>query len=372
MKTMLTNVILAAAMSAAAQVTNSFPDVVRKPVLHGLGYRITNCVYDAYGLDVSFATTNEPPYLVGVFVAEEACYLSRLLPLKAKIVNEKHACLSGDFFSRGIAFVQVFDAAVTNDSLYQAMESPDEYFSSMRRRFCYDEGCVTTNSVDCWEDRYFEENMRPVSDYCWGSFKISSDADITVRASGKKAVADLPVECPDGFILVRATSSKFYGEPTPYAVPESYETRVGEHGPWLHGGWEGRHVGDAVAVRVWNEQQQWYEDRTAFVEYNPHYPREFIYPYKLVDTETTEQTLSGYDTAVGCGYRVLLDERTQTFTAERAWSLFGDRSQEVVLRRIFKPISAHNGKKVVLGAFGIPHFASETNAVPDRVYWEGL
>ena len=373
MKAMLANVVLAAAMSAAAQGTNSIPDAVREPVLHGLGYRITNCVYDVFGLDVSFATTNEPPYLVGVFVAEEACFMSRLMPLRAKIVREKHASLSGDFVSRGTTFVQVFDASVTNDPLYRVMENSAEYFSNMRRRFSYADGAVTTNYVDSWSERYFEENMRPVADWTWGSFKVTSDTSFTVRAAGKKAVPDLPVECPDGFILVRDNGCLFYGGQTPYAVPESYEKRIGEHGMWLHGGWEGRHFGNSVIIRVWNDQQKWYEDRRAFVAYNPHYPNEIgNFEYKLVDTETTEQTLSGFDTSVGCGCRILLDTRTQTFTAERAWSLFGDRSQEVVLRRILKPISAHDGKKVVVDAFGIPHFTSDTNAVPDRIHWEGL
>ena len=337
----------------------------------GLGYRITNCVYDVYGVDISFATTNEPPYLVGVFVAEEVGFFSRIRPIRTKLVGERWASLAGCFYDRGNVFVQVFDASVTNEPGYRVMSESErtEYFDSLHARL--DGSRALAAPDDAWSDMYGEENMQLVGDNIWGSFKPSGSSEITVRAAGRKWVPDLPVECPPGHLIVSDGNDFSRTNLSFAAVAESKAARMTSGSPCVHG-WYYRHPGDPVDVYTYANGT--YETVLRYVFYNPHFPTEtgHIRGRRISEVETVEQTLIGFDSSVGLGYRVHLDERTLSFTAERAYSLFGDRSQEVVLRRPVRALSVSGGKKVVLDWLGFIRFAADTNAVPGRIYWEGL
>ena len=351
--------------SSILAATTAFGDIA------GLGYRITNCVYDVFGVDISFATTNEPPYLVGVFVAEEAGFSRRVRPIRTKLVGEKWASLSGKFYDRGNVFIQVFDASVTNEPGYGVMTESERtaYFDRLHSRL--DGSRALAAPYDAWSDRYGEENMQLVGDHTWGSFKPSGSSEITVSAAGRKSVPDLPVECPPGHLVVCDGNDFARTNMVFSAVAESASERETSGSPFVHG-WYYRHPGDPVDVYTYTNGT--YETVLRYVFYNPHFPDEAGHIRGRVTSvvEAAEQTLCGFDASVGLGYRLILDERTLSFTAERAFSLFGDRSQEVVLRRPVRALSVRGGKKVVLDWLGFMRFAEETNAVPGRIYWEGL
>lgn len=85
-----------------------------------------------------------------------------------------------------------------------------------------------------------------------------------------------------------------------------------------------------------------------------------------------EKTFGPFDTSSGTGYRVLYNEKTSEWTVHRAYSLFPHCSQEVLLVRPLKPLSMHDNLKISLDWLGQMRYQIETNAVPDRIYWEGL
>ena len=82
---------------------------------------ITNATYSAYDFVIDFKTTNDPPYLVGVYPAEHAQFfpsiVSRSRPLAYRVTNSKHVRMSGDFKAisqKFNLFVQVLPVSYTN------------------------------------------------------------------------------------------------------------------------------------------------------------------------------------------------------------------------------------------------------------------
>lgn len=359
--------------------------------LDGLGIRVTNCVYDVLGVDVDFVTTNPPPYVAAVFVADEFSFNSRKMPIRAKVVNGKHACIAGDFTSRGNTFVQILMPSVTNDPAFHVLTTSetDEFFD--RARASVDFSREVGDSSRCWSDS--GEEMTPISDYTWGSFVPTTNASLRLKARGLKAVPDLPCDWETNQIIVTS------GGNVMAVYDEGTSAVVSNRLPYVNGGWQGRNRGDKVVVRTWHNgglvegservvPSPWtgqpivcgtyspagYRDVDACVEYNPHYPTDLgWHKSKAVNADVArQQTLGPFDTSVGLGLRVILDECTGRFRGERAYSLFADRSQECVLKRPFKALSAHNGKKYKLDWRGFVRIATETNAIPDKIYFEGL
>lgn len=343
----------------------------------GLGIRITNCVYDVLGVDVDFVTTNEPPYVAAVFVASEAGFKSRICPIRMKVVQTKHACLAGDFTTRGNTFVQVLMPSATNDPMFRVLSQSeaDAHFDRLRESIDFE--AEVSDTSYCWTDNFRAEEMTVIRDYTWASFRPGNETNIAVRAQGKKYVPDIP-ELMEGQLLVSNTNIgpdlagtnrhvwAVYDGPGPNVWSNNLS--------YVQGGWEGRHVNTPVLLKVWNEFP-WghYSECKAYIDYNPHYPKEIGYhDYKKVDDMVKEQTLGPFDTSIGLGLRIYLEEPSMRFRAERAYSLFSDRSNECLLQRPFKALSAHNGKKYKLDWRGFVRLTTETNAVPDKIYLEGL
>lgn len=88
--------------------------------------------------------------------------------------------------------------------------------------------------------------------------------------------------------------------------------------------------------------------------------------------DAEEQNFGPFDTSVGTGYRVLVDERTGEFTVTRAYSLLPDCSQCVLLARPLKPLSMSDERKISMDWLGQMRYVTETNAVPHKIYWDGL
>lgn len=342
----------------------------------GLGIRITNCVYDVLGVDIDFVTTNPPPYVAAVFVASEAGFNSRIRPIRMKVVETKHACIAGDFTSRGNTFVQVLMPSVTNDPMFRALtpSETDAHYDWLRERIEFDQEVVDTS--DCWTDNFQAEEMRVIRDYTCASFRLGNETNVIMSASGTKLIPDVP-EHGTNQMLVSNTNIGPYLAGTNRQVWAVYDGPsdfvISNRLPHVAGGWQGRHFNNPVYVRTWNEFYRWYDDRVAYVDYNPHYPKEVgFHDFKRVETSVEEQTLGPFDTSVGLGLRVFLEEPEMRFRAERAYSLFSDRSNECLLQRPFKVLSAHNGRKYKLDWLGFVRITTETNAIPDKIYLEGL
>ena len=336
----------------------------------GLGYRITRCQYDIFGVNVSFETTNPPPYVVGIFLAEEVGFGTRIFPLRVKLVHDRVAYLSGSFYERGNAFVQVLSPSVTNDPMFRVLGETDQqrYFDDLRRKI--DRSSVIPDPDDIWDERISAPDMQLISDYTWGTFYPTTNGTLTVRGRGRKAVVDVPGLDP-GYVLLRDSDGHEFpmAERRDKRLHGELESYVVSPVP------EAMHYGDVIAWRERTGTGTWdFVEHTGLrCAYNPRFPKEAgNHEWKFVPVESSEQTLGPFDTSVGCGLRVIYREREDVFTAKRAYSLFSDRSNEVVLRRPLRPLSAHDGKKIVLDWMGLVRMATETNAVPDRIYWEGL
>ena len=363
--------------SAAISAALSFGSFAGDLPTDGLGIRITNCVYDVLGVDIDFVTTNPPPYVAAVFVASEAGFNSRICPIRMKVVETKHACFAGDFTTRANTFVQVLMPSATNDPMFRVMTQSerDAHFDWLRESIDFD--IEVSDTSNCWTDNFRAEEMKVIRDYTWASFRLGDDTNVTLRAQGAEYIPDVP-EFGDGQLLVSDTNISPY-----FAGSNRHVWAVHEcSGPYVHsnnlpyvvGGWEGRHVNTPVIVREWKELP-WgrYTERIAYIDYNPHYPKEVGYhDLKKVETTVDEQTLGPFDTSVGLGLRIYLEEPEMHFRAERAYSLFSDRSNECLLQRPFKALSAHNGRKYKLDWRGFVRLTTETNAIPDKIYLEGL
>lgn len=344
----------------------------------GLGIRITNCVYDVLGVDIDFATTNPPPYVAAVFVASEAGFNSRICPIRMKVIDTKHACFAGDFTTRANTFVQVLMPSATNDPMFRVMTQSerDAHFDWLRESIDFDIEVADTSY--CWTDNFHAEEMQLVRDRTWACFRPGDETNVTLQAQVSKRVPDVP-DLEDGQLLVSDTNISpnivgtnrhvwaVYDGPSRLAISNNLS--------YVVGGWEGRHFNDLVRLRVWNDLPPpgHYSERFAYIDYNPHYPGEIgFYGFKKTGTSLEEQTLGPFDTTVGLGLRIYLEEPAMRLRAERAYSLFSDRSNECLLQRPFKALSAHNGKKYKIDWRGFVRITTETNAIPDKIYLEGL
>lgn len=85
--------------------------------------------------------------------------------------------------------------------------------------------------------------------------------------------------------------------------------------------------------------------------------------------------------SVGSGYRIEFNENDSSLSYKRAYSSYDDKSDEKIYRRPFKPLSAvvlKNKDGIESTYFykidweGIPYLQRTTNAVPGKVYLEGI
>lgn len=95
-------------------------------------------------------------------------------------------------------------------------------------------------------------------------------------------------------------------------------------------------------------------------------------PWDWREYDTPERTFGPYDTSVGLGYRILYCDTNDEFTVTRAYGILDDRSQEVPIRRPFMSLSGNGRVRIGRDAIGRKVYISDTNAVPGKIYWEGL
>lgn len=109
---------LASAALALVAMSSAFTDA---PVV------ITNVSYGAGCVSAWFATTNEPPYLAGVFDSLDAQFLAaphtRARPVRYRVVRERRATLRvPEGALRHRLFVQVVPASWTNEPGFREMD----------------------------------------------------------------------------------------------------------------------------------------------------------------------------------------------------------------------------------------------------------
>jgi hypothetical protein len=80
----------------------------------------------------------------------------------------------------------------------------------------------------------------------------------------------------------------------------------------------------------------------------------------------------GFICSVGTGYRIVkfADHDKQFIT--RAYSRCPDRSDEYLIRKPTKALSAWDGRSIKFDWLGRPYYSDNTNAVPGRLYMNGV
>lgn len=141
---------------------------------------------------------------------------------------------------------------------------------------------------------------------------------------------------------------------------------------------------DRNMLEEWNKHGQLVADNTwvMFVETNASVFAFDVYgtifvkdpggPGHIETNDTYSVVVTNGCTDVGIGYRVVLLDDRHSIMAQRAYSPRPNMSSEVVLPRIVSSLSAHRGYRVTTDLYGHKYFQKDTNAIPDKVYWEGL
>lgn len=114
-------------------------------------------------------------------------------------------------------------------------------------------------------------------------------------------------------------------------------------------------------------------DIPVVVEFAPHvYEHLPEFMTNMYETVSRTFEFGPFDTSVGSGYRIIYIDNKDQFEVMRAYSVYTNRSQEVVLKHQFKSLSAHGGVRYGHDWMGRLVQIIDTNSVPDRIYWEGL
>lgn len=343
-----------------------------------LGIRITRCDYDIYGVDIDFVTDIPPPYIVGVFCAEEACFVtSRCYPIKYKIVNSTSATLGGEFFKRANSFVQVFSASMTNQFHAFRQRTPTElerYYEKIHQKESDNRSIIPYNrglveSAD-------RADMVVIADYTWGAFIPTDMPTITLagRAKGYKArvcetnLWQTMVETKSGF-WSNLVTGVIHGYKEDVVTNLYFDAYVTNHTQSTHSTSAITAEGDiwwnGIATNTWNDESV--RVKVYSVNTWSNGVGSVMHEYEVPD-----QTFGPFDTSIGCGYRIILDEKTDKYTVQRAYSMLTNMSNEVLLKRPIVPLTAHDGKKMTVDFLGVKGYAAETNATQDVFHWNGL
>ena len=340
------------------------------------GIRIRECTYDKYGMFVSFETALPPPYVVGVFRADELG-LSRVYPIRYKITSDKAASIMGDFFMKKNTFVQVFTESVTNNPNFRELRADEvsDYFNTVQNPLTTKR--VASRVDDIWSEHFAAQHPELISNNTWVCFFPTNIPTIMLGLTGtyhpKQPHEEWrahPWKHPRAKCRLRPDG-------------ESDEIEIYRNWTWRENRGES-FVVDSPTSHFVGRNVRYYQSITNLIGQQFLIPRTGVLTWVPSDVEPwdsdTQAVVSNipkraygpYDTSVGCGYRVTFHDDTSTFDVERAISARADRSQEVVLRRPFRSLSAHDGIKVTVDWRGELTYAVETNAVPDRIYWEGI
>lgn len=362
-----------------------------------LGIEITKCDYDEYGVTVEFETDLKPPYVVGVYPAADAGFPpkphTRARPIRWKLVDGTRARLSGDFISRGTSFVQVFTPDITNSVVLSTNETPwitssfrqatsnelERYYREFNDARLLGRQCSAEAADEQWEPWWCAEHMTVIGDHEWGCFVRTNLSEIALSGNAR------------GFCTWHVVTNRYQ------TAVEGWEQFVSNKTSGTIRDW---HVSvmtnlyaDAALTNAYHRDNvtplgnsnvlhivTWYEPWLDFRDVVAKRFRESYdpahgvtnYEAQVREFAVTNATFGPFDTSVGSGFRIRYFDDRDEFSVVRAYSLFTNCSQEVALRKPFKTLSRHGDLRLARDFYGNKVFVAETNAVPDRIYWEGL
>ena len=382
---MKTAVLLLASLLSLAAFPGSRSDWDGAP----LGIAIKQCVYDFKGVSVSFETDLPPPYVVAIFCPDEGGFFSRHYPLTYTTVYEKFAYFKGDYISKGHTFLQVFTSQITSEThssgtdiyFFRNRVNPESYFATLVAHL--DPNDPWEDDYDPWTDKYVSEHPYIIGDQTWASFTRSTDRYVTVHTE-MSGFAKWVLTTNDYQTAIETKGWICSNEVTgAWNISVNETTNIWYDAYVTQDVWQVKrssiHYAGAPTGEVWYSVNGLKTLNDARLDVKREYVRTYD-PSRGVtdfDSQFTRQTgrtftFGPFDTSAGTGYRIIYFDDKDEYAVQRAYSSMTNRSEEFVLKRPFKSLSAHDGMKIALDWQGRMRFFVETNAVPYRIYPEGL
>ena len=339
----------------------------------GLGFRLSAVRRDSLVV-LRWQTDAQPPYVVALYTPYVAAFgtgKSRYAcAMRYRVVTEPYCAFRGDFRGlRGDVVAQVSTAVVTNSPHFKEMSAGEFEAYAGDLHDILDPGMVERAKARDPGD------MELVGDHLWGCFSELQTPYVTVNARCRGFQLFSTNWVQTSFVeetsyysnTVNGATSGFRSrsftndlESVEYDVPTNVVKVLGT----APEGW----------VKVFEQHIVPFGDRRRDRRgirrtYNPDSANPLD---DIVESETGARTFGPFDVSVGTGYRILYNDLDDRFTVERAYSMLPDFSGQLVLRRNVKALTAFESRKVGMDWLGQLRYVECTNAVPMRIYWEGL
>ena len=320
-----------------------------------MGIVITNCVYDTYGVSVSFETDLKPPYIVGVYESWEDG-LGRNFPVAEVVTEKKSAYVAGDFTDVTTS-AEVMHPSRLNPKMQHRVltDSEKTYYrtklekmpvllrSAASDRFSAD--------IDWAPDNVMGQlrGMELTADHVWTGISYSHNASPTFSFKGRKAVDNVVTSQ-----VMRVVRDTYWGS---FKYDHTVE-------------WKLHHSRTNDQYCAVDDS----EPASYSSEYGPYDPPckfamlkhvvtqtptgqvvERIDGKKIVDFEMTQFSLqaSPEEASKGAGWRLVFNDETGETLAMRAYSSRTNCSNTVYLPRLFLGLNAHDGYRLTTDSNGV-------------------
>ena len=347
-----------------------------------LGIAISECSYDAHGVEVRFATDLQPPYLVGVYRSEEIG-LHRRFPV-AEVLTESTLVRIPVRTMDATLFVQVM---TTNAEQFSRRTISHEEYRQFIDKIQSSPIAKNQDPATTWEYVRNDPSMELISDNTWIGFRMSDEPDVSLGFSGRTSIVER-LEHPSIHFCKVDTARYVFADGIPSEwkfVPKSdwasrktstftngtvrcdFEEDRETQSNWYYGmisfnrGEMFEHVaatnGSNAYVTILRYHDAW------------KVPNENVSTpvYGLSDPITFSTSITDADVSVGTGYRIIFFDDLGIVQAQRAYSARTNMSDEVIIERGFKSLSAHDGYRYTKDFDGRVYWQADTNTVPDRI-----
>ena len=347
--------ILILAATLAGLTGRSFSDT-NKWMNAALGFEITKAECDSRGIWIKFRTDAPPPYLVAVYDPAHLG-LDRIYPLDYVITEQPTVYLPTRSFLTAHVFLQVGELmAMTKGRKIQKVD-----WSRMK-----DGPAEPGSEVLNWNNP--------------NEFQFVEAHTSVTFLRGDWSGYEIRVVSPDPQYDYYWKDETFYSiwqwdetytenistmEMTNYKLVETLLTTNGTEAGF-HGD---QHTISKTSTDNGNGTRNVHKRS---VISRPTSTNRVVASRIVQDYEAPWGVIPAMDCSIGSGYRIIKfsDHDKQFIT--RAYSRRPDRSDEYLIRKPVKALSAWDGRYLRFDWLGRPYYAPITNAVPGRIYWEGL
>lgn len=345
--------LLAATLAGLTGVSHSDTN---KWINAGLGFDILKAECDAHGIWVKFRTDAPPPYLVAVYDPAHLG-LDRIYPLDYVITEQSTVYLPTRPFLTAHVFLQVGELmAMTKGRKIQKVG-----WSRMK------DGPVEPGSeILNWNN---PSEFAFVGDYTYATFLPGDWTGYQLRITSPDPHYDYYYKDQVFYSLWRwdetYTENISTGALTDYNLVETLLTTNGtEYG--FHGD---SHL---ISKKSTDNGDGTRHVVVQSVIAHPTSTNRVVASRIVQDYEALWCTIPTMDCSVGTGYRIVkfADHDKQFIT--RAYSRRPDRSDEYLIRKPTKALSVWDGRSIKFDWLGRPYYSDNTNAVPGRLYMNGV